>query len=160
MAPIFIGEANPYGAHPRYALGDEPATSAGGRLRRKILGVRSATYLACERLNLCPTVWNREQARVRAARLLDTRSGEVLILLGRKVADAFGLSDVPAFGTRQLIGGPKCVVLPHPSGRNAAMWSAEGIRRARTAIRAACPEFPLGEAEVATCTLDIYPDGA
>lgn len=159
--PVFIGEHNPYGDRPAFALFDEPAHSAGGRLRRKILGVRSHTYRTCDRFNLCVGTWSRERARVRAAELIHAHPGRVLILLGRKVAEAFGLADVPAFGTRQLIGGPKCVVLPHPSGRNAAMWSAEGIQRARTAIGAACPEFPLGEAEVtATCALDVYPDGA
>ena len=148
MAPIFIGEANPYGAHPRYALWDEPATSAGGRLRRKILGVRSDTYLACERFNLCPTAWNREQARVRAADLLNTRPGEVLVLLGRKVAEAFGVADLPEFGTKQIIGGPLLVVLPHPSGLCRRWHEPGAIQRARTAITAACPDFPVGEAEV------------
>lgn len=147
-SPIFIGEANPYGDDPYYALHDYPLTSAGGRLRFKILGVYSRTYLACERFNLCPRTWSREQARVRAADLLNTRPGEVLVLLGRKVAEAFGVADVPPFATKQIIGGPRLVVLPHPSGLN-RLWHEPGaVQRARTAILAACPDFPVGEAEV------------
>lgn len=108
----------------------------------------SRTYLACERFNLCPCTWDREQARVRAADLLNTRPSEVLILLGRKVAEAFGVADLPPFASKQIIGGPRLVVLPHPSGLN-RLWHESGtIQRARTAIGAACPDFPLGEAEV------------
>lgn len=108
----------------------------------------STTYLECERFNLCPRTWNREQARVRAADLLNTRPGEVLVLLGRKVAEAFGVADVPEFGSKQIIGGPLLVVLPHPSGLCRRWHEPGAIRRARTAIGASCPDFPLGEAEV------------
>lgn len=152
LSPIFVGELNPYGDRAAFALFDEPAHSAGGRLRRKILGVRPHTYRMCERHNLCTGTWNRERARARASALLNESAGRVLVLLGRKVAEAFGLSDQPAFSARQLIGGPLCVVLPHPSGRNTVWNDPSAVERARAAIRSACPDFPVGEAEVeATC---------
>lgn len=117
-------------------------------MRRKVLGVYSRTYLECERFNLCPRTWDREQARVRAAQLLNDRPGQVLVLLGRKVAEAFGVPDLPPFGSKQIIGGPLLVVLPHPSGLNRVWHEPGSVQRARTAIGAACPGFPVGEADV------------
>jgi hypothetical protein len=105
----------------------------------------------CERYNLCVGTWDRERAKVRAAQILNDHAGQperVLVLLGRKVAEAFGLADMPAFSSRQIIGGPRVVVLPHPSGRNMTWNDPASVARARLAIRTACPDFPVGEAEV------------
>jgi len=159
VAPVFIGEHNPYGDRPAFALFDEPAHSAGGRLRRKILGVRPHTYRLCERYNLCVGTWDRERAKVRAAQILNDHAGQperVLVLLGRKVAEAFGLADMPAFSSRQIIGGPRVVVLPHPSGRNMTWNDPASVARARLAIRTACPDFPVGEAEVEATSPDLH----
>ena len=149
---VLVGEANPYGAAPRYALYDEPAQSAGARLRRKLLGVHRRTYFGerVVRLNLCPRAWNRAQAQDRARQILQEHAADVVVMLGRKVAEAFLLLDMPPFSTRQLIGGPLMVSLAHPSGL-CREWSKPGsVERARGAIRGACPWFPVGEADAAT----------
>jgi hypothetical protein len=36
---LLVGETNPYGGDPRYALYNEPSNSAGGRLQRLIFGI-------------------------------------------------------------------------------------------------------------------------
>lgn len=150
-----VGEDNPYGSDPRYALYDEPERSAGARLRRLVFGVRRTTYhRRTRRLNLCDPRWSAPAARARAAELLADRSaGEarVFVLLGRKVAAAFGLDAHPPFS---VVLAPDedgafwpCVLLPHPSGR-CREWNEPGAHeRARALLRSVRPDIPWGEAD-------------
>ena len=143
--PLLVGEDNPYGGDPRYALFCEPPNSAGGRLCRLVLGLTRREYVdRYDRVNLCSGKWDIREARVTAARLLEERR-EVLVLLGAKVSSAFGLAYEPfavkrdhvpegssLFSTRTVT----LVQLPHPSGRCRA-WNEPGaFERAREVLRA------------------------
>lgn len=153
---VLVGELNPYGTKARYALYDEPVNSAGGRLRRRVLGVHRRTYFGdgVRRVNLCEKAWSDPRGREAAAVLLREHPDAILVLLGRKVAKSFGLDDVPAFGSKRLIGGPACVALPHPSGRNTVWNEPDAVKRARTAILASAPWLPLGEADAVATQAD------
>lgn len=132
MRPLLVGEDNPYSADPRHALSPYPERSAGFRLATVILGMNRAQYLRTfDRVNLCAHgKWSGRIASKTADRLLqDDR--EHVVLLGRKVAAAFGCGDHPAFSTRPLVCGTMLYLLPHPSGLSRA-WNEPGaIERAR-----------------------------
>lgn len=143
-----IGEQNPYGADPRYALYPLPPHAAGGRLA-KILGMDDRTYLrAFVRRNLLTaSKWSAKEARIAADVLLATHPvHDRLVLCGTKVAAAF---DVPfqenlcvpkhmrigrRFKTERHV-----LVIPHPSGLN-RLWStdptiAQRVKDAVAALR-------------------------
>lgn len=133
MKPLLVGEANPYGADPYYALYCEPPTSAGGRLCRKVLGLEPREYLSrFDRANLCVGKWDVCMARSRAHEL--TRAPvehSHFVLLGAKVTRAFDVEFRP-FTAHGMF-----VVLPHPSGLCRA-WSEPGaFERARAVLREA-----------------------
>lgn len=153
-----MGELNPYGADPRYALYHEPAGSAGGRLQRAILGVSARrTYLPMWRTNLCVRDWDADEAVARATilsgRLVGDRPWGVVVALGVSVARA--LSEATGVRRLGLVDGPVetpsgilLVSLPHPSGRNYAWNGAAGqetIGRVRALLRAVAPDVPWGE---------------
>lgn len=140
--PVLIGEVNPYGGDPYYALYPAPDGCAGHRLCCLILGMGRAAYLdAFERTNLCERRWSMPAARKRAEELADGGlSGDdeeqPLILLGAKVAKAF---ELPFRPYEQF--GEDLLVLPHPSGL-CRLWSeASAIERARAAVRAFAPHL-------------------
>ncbi len=130
-----VGESNPYGADPDFALYPAPDGCSGQRLCCLILGMRRREYLeAFERVNLCAGPWSLSEARRRAADLLG--EGGRFVLLGRKVADAFGVPHARPFSTVDEV----LLCLPHPSGL-CRSWSEEGaVRRAREAVAAFAPE--------------------
>lgn len=153
MKPLLVGEANPYQSNEadamHFALYPEPPNASGGRLCRFVMGLDERTYLrAYDRIDLCHPHWSLPHAREHAARLLAARrEGDVLVLCGAKVANAFCVAYAPftmtagvhnTFGTfaaRQH--GPTIVVLPHPSGLN-RMWHVPGaVDRARAILREA-----------------------
>lgn len=151
--PVLVGELNPYGAHPSLALYDRPTGSAGERMRRLVCAVQPWRYRAFSRHNLCTEKWETRSARASAAHLHTAYRGRVLVLLGRKVARAFGLVDVEAFtlhrpyGHTLVDGDPTLyVVLPHPSGLCREWGEPGAFARARNLLREACPEVPWGEA--------------
>lgn len=119
---VLVGEANPYGTDPRYALYCEPRNSAGGRLCFDILRMGRNEYIRTfGRVNLCPSKWSIKAARDQSAEL---RASDLpLVLFGAKVCSAFGIPFVP-FTTclltdRMARTGSHLmdvVVLPHPSG--------------------------------------------
>ncbi len=111
MRPLLVGEVNPYGSDPGMALYPLPEGASGDRLRR-ILGMTRAEYLRTfDRVNLCEGTWSTAAARRRAKELIcGGRPGYVL--LGRRVAEAFGWRRWPAFSSNFHF-----VFLPHPSGR-------------------------------------------
>lgn len=127
--PVLIGEDNPYGGRPEYALYPLPENSAGHRLAFKVLGAPTRQhYLRLFlRYNLCTRKWNAREAQRRAngIRLLHWRSPK--ILLGAKVCGAFDLAYEPFaqnwFPT--VTGEGPILILPHPSGR-CRIWNDPG----------------------------------
>lgn len=143
---LLVGEMNPYGSAPQFALYCEPSQSAGGRMQRLVCALPEGDYLAMKRVNLCAGRWSMPAARAAAAKLWEVQDVDVLVLLGRKVATAFGL-DWPAFAS--ALGGPvyapkRVAVLPHPSGLCRA-WNEPGaFERARGVLRKVAPSVPWG----------------
>lgn len=138
--PILVGEANPYGGDPAFALYPEPDRSAGGRLCRLILKLEPRDYLRrYDRRNLCPEKWSMKVARPNAVEISKQAApeGRVVVLFGSKVAEAFyetsppfSISDRPfaGFGTFPV------VTLPHPSGL-CRVWNQPGaFERARAVL--------------------------
>ena len=120
---LFIGESNPYGDDPSFALYDEPEGASGHRLRT-ILGLSRDVYLGpqIERVNLCKGKFSLKSAR-RAATTIAVRARDykAVICLGAKVRNAFGFSDIQFFDLLRLESAI-FACLPHPSGRN-LIWS-------------------------------------
>jgi len=143
VRPLLVGEANPYGGDPEFALYPSPPGCAGDRLCRKVMGLDPDDYLErFDRVNLCPTKWSTREARVRASEILagDHGAPRAYVLLGSRVKAAFGVGHDPFSHFRSLreLPGPQVfVVLPHPSGLSRA-WNAPGAyERARDTLRAA-----------------------
>lgn len=147
MNIVLVGECNPYGPDPRFALYDLPIGCAGWRLRTVVLGLSERSYAALARVNLCDTVWSLKAARSVAERLLETH--DVLVLLGRNVSKAFGYDgSVFSWGRVQTGANSILVRLPHPSGR-CREWNAEdSVPRARALLKNIAPSVPWGESEV------------
>lgn len=121
---LLVGEVNPYGADPAFALYPRPRWSAGGRLCA-LLGMRPAEYReAFDRCNLLAgPKWSAPAARRAAEGLTATHR----VLLGSRVAAAHGLKFEPFTTARDpgWGGGWVAVILPHPSGRS-RLWSDAG----------------------------------
>lgn len=131
---LLVGESNPYGADPRFALYPEPPGCAGARLCA-ILGMTDREYLRTfDRWNLCTLVWSNRSGRQAALRL----TAGSRVLLGARVAAAHGVPFAPF--TMQGPCGPgvcacgRWLILPHPSGRS-RLWDAPGAAdRARLLV--------------------------
>lgn len=141
-----VGENNPYSADPRHALYPYPPGCAGARLCA-ILGMSRRDYLAAfERRNLLAQAkWSVPAARTAANALVDElRDGDRLVLLGAKVAAAFGFRFELVVEHRVALPGSvnyRALVLPHPSGLSRA-WNEPGtVARVREAVA----RFRLGE---------------
>jgi mutator protein MutT len=149
---VVVGEVNPYGADPKYALYDEPAGSAGGRLRRLVFGLCRTSYRRwTRRFNLCTGAWGPAKARHTVGQIWG-RCGpdETIVLLGRKVAGAFGLGHLAPFTRQDVVqvdGGNllRYVILPHPSGRCRTWNEPDAVERARALLRQVRPDVPWGE---------------
>lgn len=119
---LLVGELNPYGVDPKYALYPLPEHASGARLRR-ILDVPLSRYLHDhDRVNLCTRVWSAKAARERAHELqLERPAGTGIVCCGAQVAKAFDLPFVTGIvhhpGYKQIF-----LVIPHPSGRN-RLWN-------------------------------------
>jgi hypothetical protein len=141
--PLLVGEANPYGADPEFALYPSPPGCAGDRLCRLVMGLDPDDYLErFDRTNLCPGRWAARQARATAGGIRAARKGGgLVVLLGAKVCAAFGLEFRP-FTTiwRHTDLGPADVcgaILPHPSGLSRAWGRPGAFERARAVLREA-----------------------
>ena len=136
-----MGELNPYGSDPKFALFPHPRTASGNRLR-EIVGLTDVAYLKfLTRVNLCSGKWSADQARVSARSLRDEGDHEVIVLLGAKVCSAFG--GPPTFQIERGLDA-RFVTLPHPSGLCRA-WNEEGsVDRARAVLTSAAPWVPWG----------------
>lgn len=149
---LLLGESNPYGPDPEFALYCSPPGCSGDRLRR-ILGLSQDQYLALHRANLCDGAWSMPLAKKRAFELLSPHvPWQVMVLLGRKVTETFErvvLEDAPlvAFSVRTCCPGMSLVSLPHPSGQNTRLWNLSARDRARQILRELAPEVPWGSAD-------------
>lgn len=138
--PLLIGELNPYGTDPQYALYPEPEGASGDRLCRFVMGLTHDEYLErFDRANLCTGKWSAPAARRMAADLVVSAGGPI-VLCGVKVASAVGLLPQPFNIKRLYIGGygdRVVVVLPHPSGRCRTWHQPGAVDRARSCLREA-----------------------
>lgn len=127
---LLVGESNPYGAAPEFALYPAPQRSAGYRLCVEVLAMPRAAYLETfDRCNLLSvSTWSTPAARLAAGRLTHKRR----VLLGAKVAAAHGLRFTPF---EQVWGDTwHGVILPHPSGR-CRLWEERGaMQKARDIV--------------------------
>lgn len=137
MKVVLVGESNPYGADPAFALYPAPDGCSGHRLCCLIFGMQRARYLdVFERVNLCAGAWSMAEARRKADEIMSEEDARV-ILLGAKVSKAFDVPFVPF----EIYEGGTVLVLPHPSGLN-RMWGLPGaIDKARAAMTAFVPEW-------------------
>ena len=143
---LLCGESNPYSLDPEHALLPWPREAAGNRLRL-ILGMTDQQYLrAFVRRNLLmgTTRWSVVAARVAVHLLYQAHRPQVVICLGRRVADAWATAYGGA-GPEPLCVAElrpsleqermRLVHVPHPSGRNRA-WNVAGtVARARALVR-------------------------
>lgn len=131
MKPLLVGEDNPYGTDPRYALFPAPVNSAGARLCSLVMQLRHTEYVRLfDRVNLCAGAWSAPEARARAAALQAEAPDRKLVLLGAKVCRAFGAPYRPF-----TILLPTLLVLPHPSGRCRAWNEPNAFELARAVLR-------------------------
>lgn len=149
MRPLFVGEMNPFGADPYFALYPLPETSSGGRLQALVLGIPRGAYIELDRMNLCGGKWSAPAARARAQELWQffTPATHKFVLLGSKVCGAFQVPFVPFTVQASAVssGGHTHVVLPHPSGLN-RIWNEPGaFQRARALIEQEFPGLYEGE---------------
>lgn len=126
---LLVGEDNPYGSDPRYALYPYPAHSAGGRLCHKLFKMHPHVYIRVfSRVNLCSQKWGIQEARETAQGILRVPAGsKPVVLFGSKVAQAFGIgAGVRWLGDEEAppmtIEGHQIFLVPHPSGRN-RIWN-------------------------------------
>lgn len=154
---VAVGEVNPFGSDPYFALYHLPRTSSGNRLRI-IMGLSDADYLKrVQRINLCSGTWDRVQALVAADDLIMRNPG-TCVLLGARVRRVFEIalnkkwtssSSLAEWGWRSfsLYNLPlRIVCLPHPSGR-CRSWNDSGTyERARRVLSEAAPQVPWGSA--------------
>jgi hypothetical protein len=145
---LVVGECNPFGDKPEYALAPLPRYSSGNRLRL-IMGLSDEQYLRfLDRANLCSTRWSMAVARARAdaicARMGADTSPQALIALGAKVGKVFGLEGLFSWHQFSCVS---VICLPHPSGLCRVWSEADAVKRARDLLRAAAPWVPWGTAE-------------
>lgn len=133
---MLVGESNPYGGDPDFALYPAPDGCSGHRLCCLILGMRRSDYMReFSRRNLCDGPWHISEARQHAVHLLreGAEDGRRFILLGSKVASAWGLP----FRPFEVEDG--MVLLPHPSGL-CRLWNEPGaFLRARALVAREIP---------------------
>jgi hypothetical protein len=134
-----VGELNPYGSNPRFALYHEPAGASGDRLRR-MLGLSVDAYRALPKYNLCTGTWNPISAHGRALELRERH--RVIIALGVKTRLAFPCS--PATWEAREDDRGMLIALPHPSGRNRAWNDPEARQRARELLARHVPDVAWG----------------
>lgn len=138
MKVLLVGESNPYGADPYFALYPAPTGSAGHRLCDRVLAMYRKAYLdTFDRANLVEGPWSIVRARKAAEGLQKTR--DKFVLCGSKVSSAFGLE----FSPFSIVckEGKTFAIIPHPSGL-CRLWRVEGaFADARHVIVSAFPEL-------------------
>jgi hypothetical protein len=155
---LLVGELNPFGANPYYALYHLPRGSSGNRLRL-IMGLSDDAYeRRLMKTNLCTGQWDSKRARVNLEILVDgLGSGSAVVLLGSRVRgvarrflrDRFNVDhDLSFFTGLELDSGSRrrsYVCLPHPSGL-CRLWQEPGaVAKARQVLAEFVPWVPWGE---------------
>ena len=147
---LLLGENNPYGDDPHFALYPSPVGCTGWRLCHKVLELPADTYLEkFERRNLLQRPkWSAPLARLAARTLLaELGEGARVVVLGARVATALDLPSTP-FETYDLDAcllparmnlpmiprGVRIAVLPHPSGLCRVWGSPNSYERARRSV--------------------------
>jgi hypothetical protein len=144
---VIVGESNPYGGDPSFALYHLPREASGNRLREHV-GLSDEEYERLEKVNLCPGEWSMPIARARAKELLGLH--DVIVTLGAKVRTAFSfhwpnLREVsPFWRLIDIETGQQIVTLPHPSGLSRPWYAPDARDKARTVLREAAPWVPWG----------------
>ncbi len=132
--PLLVGEDNPHSSDPAMALHVDFVDGAGSRLAG-ILGLSVDEYLSrFRRANLCRRGWDRREALREAEHLVTVVDPTFVVLLGRKVCDAFGVPFEPF--TVKTGALATYAVLPHPSGRCRTWNDAGNAARARACVAA------------------------
>lgn len=145
MKPIIVGESNLFGGSEYFALYPEPEGCSGDRLCRLVMGLRRETYMASfERVNLVQGKWSMRAARERA-KDLSLGGHRTLVLLGRRVAQAFDLPKHWQPPRLELRGDLVLAALPHPSGLNRMWGNPEMVPACREVLRGVLPRIPFGE---------------
>jgi hypothetical protein len=130
VRPLIVGEVNPYGSQPQFALYPQPRGASGDRLR-SILGLSDLAYLELfDRVNLCLGRWEYTKAYAHAMEILSGER-EHIITLGQQVSRAFGVPYLPLSIHRE----GRVLVLPHPSGRCLYWNDPDAADRARETVR-------------------------
>lgn len=140
MKVLLIGES-PNASHPD---GGRPLMGAIGYRLADLAGLTLAEYTdRTERVNLFErfpgAVWPRHEARAAAEALAPRLSGRTTLLLGQKVAAAFGWhSRVFSWVRPEAFEYPetRLAVIPHPSSRNLWWNDPENRAAARRFLRA------------------------
>lgn len=142
MKPFLVGESNPYGADPYFALYPEPQGCAGWRLCHLVLQMRPAAYLReFERRNVLEGArWSAPAARAAASKLAEEIGEAKAVLLGAKVCAAFRLDFQPFTVVRGRVA-----ILPHPSGLARAWNELGAFERARSTVRELLGDLPATE---------------
>lgn len=138
MRPLLVGEApggDPAATHPQ----DQALTGATGRNIARLVGLTYEEYLErTRRVNIFKTPqerWDRAHARWIAANLsVGIESNTKVVLLGTRVADAFGVGHWQNYAWHKLHPGVYAVRVPHPSGRNRVLNEDEERASFRRAL--------------------------
>jgi uracil-DNA glycosylase len=139
---LIVGELNPYGQDQRYALYHWPRHASGNRLREH-LGLTDQQYVRLRKMNLCTGKWTKEAAHAGAMLELHLRKWDVIVMLGKKVREAFD-QKIPFFTATEVPTGTRLISLPHPSGLN-RLWNEPDARsKARALVRQYAPEITSG----------------
>lgn len=138
---LLVGELNPYGSDPGFALYPFPEYASGARLCQLIIQVPRRLYMKhFDRANLCNGKWSIREARAQVNRLLK-RQPKKIVLLGSKVCSAFGLTFIPfkqqKYITPELKSSVDVVILPHPSGLCRIWNEPNAFERANAALQKA-----------------------
>ena len=140
MTVLIVGESNPYGQDPRFALYHWPRNASGNRLREH-LGLTDVEYHKLLKVNLCRRQWDMREARWRAQELM-RGPFDVLVLLGAKVRAAFDGPEPFTCTHDPRAGFPILVGLPHPSGLNRTWLEPDARVRAVGLLQEVAPGVP------------------
>jgi uracil-DNA glycosylase len=143
MRVVLIGQAPGPNTNPDAALYPQPRTSAGGRLC-EFFGMTQEAYLQhFTRMNLLYAFPGRDKrddkfptqaARHTASSIRPLLEGATVIMVGRKVAEAFGYSEktLNFFEWKtDALGRFQFACIPHPSGRNFIWKDKRNILKCR-----------------------------
>jgi hypothetical protein len=129
LRPVLVGMCNPHRPEPRYALYPVIKGCSGYRVW-KMLNERTGAYRIdyirkFHRVNLCPQVWDRRAAEVKAEEIMTWAAGRTAVLFGEDVRRAFKF---PKLLLQPVVFDGVCTIqLPHPSGR--CLWYNDPANR-------------------------------